>query len=271
MYKGSTVFKPTIYQQTNVFLSSLLALHPHSSIGVKKRIRKRNPPCCRLWKRATLCDGRLLAEAEGLVAAVEGNELRLEHGVAVDLETGALVTLDATEAGGVCLIDGGEGDLVTGDLGHVGVTDGNSHIGKLSAARVDVATDLSVELGALDLGVVGVGDVLVDEEERSSGVGNGLRGAGVLGDLAVDGELGRRELPEARGGVDGDPGHVADELGGVDLAELVDTGAIGVEIGSEDGHVQAAHHVVEEGLLGELLGSVVDCALLARSFASTVM
>ena len=108
---------------------------------------------------------RLLAETERLVATIEGNELSLEHGVTVNLETGALVALNAAEAGRVCLVDSGKSDLVTRNLGHVGVTDSNRHIGKGSGARVDVTTNLSIELGALDLGVVGIGDLLVDEKE----------------------------------------------------------------------------------------------------------
>jgi len=68
---------------------------------------------------------RLLAKAQRLVAAIESNKLRLEHCVAVDLEPSTLVTLNTSEAGRVGLVDRREGDLVTGDLSHVGVADGD--------------------------------------------------------------------------------------------------------------------------------------------------
>lgn len=179
----------------------------------------------------------LLTKTKGLVTTVESDELRLEHGVAVDLQTCTLVTLYTTEAGRVCCVDSGKGDLATGDLGHVGVTDGDTHVGESGAAGVDETADLSVELSTLDLRVVCLSDLLVDKEERCAGVGNGVGALRVLEQLVTDSELGRAKLPEASVGLDGDPCHLAFELGGVNLAELVHTGAIWVEIGSEDGHV----------------------------------
>lgn len=200
----------------------------------------------------------LLTEAKRRVAAVESDKLSLEHGVAVDLETGTLVALNSTEAGRVGLVDSRESDLVSGNLGHVGVTNGNGHVGQSGVARVDETTNLGIELRTLDLGVVGIGDRLVHKEKGGTSVSDGLGSTGVLKDLVANGKLGRRELPEARRGVHGDPSHLALELGGIDLAELVNTSAIRVKISGEHREVEVAHDVVEEGLLGRLLGTIVD-------------
>lgn len=188
-------------------------------------------------KHVRLLRNWLLAETKGLVTTVESNKLCLEHGVAVDLQTCTLVTLYTTEASGVCCIDSGESDLATGDLGHVRVTDCNTHVGKSGTARVDETTDLSVELSTLDLRVVCLGDLLVDEEERCTCVGNGVGSLRVLEKLIADSKFGRAKLPEASIGLDRNPCHVAFKLGGINLAELIHAGAIWVEIGSEDGHV----------------------------------
>lgn len=205
-----------------------------------------------------LCDRWLLTESKGRVAAVESDELGLEHDVTVDLKTSALVALNTTKASCVGLINSGEGDLVARDLGHVAVTDGNSHVGKLGVAGVDETANLGIVLRAFNLGVVGIGNVLVDKEERGTGVGNGLGSSRVVNDLAVDAELGRGELPETGACVDRNPRHLALELGGIDLTELVNTGAIGVEVSSEDGKVKVAHDIVEESLLRGFLGAIVD-------------
>ena len=216
------------------------------------------------YLRLFSCNG-LLAEAERLVTAVEGNELSLEHGVTVDLETGTLVALHTTEAGCVGLVHSSEGDLVSGDLGHVGVADSDGHVGKGSRARVDETADLSVELSTLYLGVICLGNLLIDEKERCTGVGNGIRALGVLEELVTDSELGGIELPETGLGLDGNPGHLALELGSIDLAKLVHTCAIGVEVGGEDRHVEVAHNIVEEGLRRSLLGAIVDSVEVRES------
>ena len=210
-----------------------------------------------------LFGSRLLAEPEGLVTTVESNKLRPEHNVTVDLETRTLVSLDTTEAGRVCCINSREGDLATGNLGHV-IANGDTHIGQLSIAGVDETTDLGVKLSTLDLRVVCLGDLLVDEEERCTGVGNSVRTLRVLEKLVTDSKLGRWELPEARLGLDGYPCHWAFELCGINLAERIGAAAIWVEIGSEDRHVQVGHNVVEKCLCGSLLGAVIDSVELGE-------
>ena len=204
-------------------------------------------------------------EAKGLVAAVESDELRLEHCVSKDLETGTLVALNTSEAGGVGLIDGGKSDCAARNLGHVVVTNSNRDVGESSIAGVDKTTDLGVELSTLDLGVVGIGDLLIDEKERCTGVGNGIRALGVLEHLVANSELGGGELPESSLSLDRDPGHLAGDLGSIDLSEIVAACAIGVEVGSEHGHVEIFHDVVEEGLCGCLLGAVVDSVEFGES------
>ena len=204
-------------------------------------------------------------EAKGLVATVESDELGLEHCVSVDLETGTLVTLNTSKAGGVSLVDGGKGDRTARNLGHVVVTNSNGDVGESSTAGVDETTDLGVELGTLDLGVVGIGDLLINEKERCTGVGNGIRALGVLNHLVANSELGGGELPESSLSLDRNPGHLAGDLGSVDLSEVVAACTIGVEVGSEHGHVEIFHNVVEEGLRGCLLGAVVDSVEVGES------
>ena len=79
-------------------------------------------------------------EAKGLVAAVESDELRLEHCVSKDLKTGTLVTLNTSKAGGVSLIDGGKGDRTARNLGHVVVTNGNRDVGESSSTGASAGT-----------------------------------------------------------------------------------------------------------------------------------
>jgi hypothetical protein len=214
----------------------------------------------RLKNHLSRCrDRRLSAETQRLVSAVEGNKLRLEQGITIDLKSSTAVTLHTTEAGRVRLVDSRERDLATGDGSHVCGADGDGHVGEGSTAGVDKSTDLGIVLRALDLGIVRLGDVLVDEKKRSSGIGNRL-GTSCVGHLdAADSELGGIELPETRGCIDGDPGHVTNKLGRVDFAELVHARAIRIEVGGEDGEIEVGHYVVEEGLLGGLLDAIVDC------------
>jgi hypothetical protein len=105
---------------------------------------------------------------ESLVLSVEDNVLSSEHDVAVDLEVGATVTLDTTEAGvGVHL---GEGDGVTGNHGHVRWAHSDAEVWKNGVAGVSEAAYLGIVGCTLDLCVVGVCDLGVDEEEGSTGV-----------------------------------------------------------------------------------------------------
>jgi hypothetical protein len=220
-----------------------------------------------LRKRLCLHLRKLLlqTETERLVAAVEGNKLRLEHGVAVDLETGTLVALDTAEAGRVGFVDRRKGNLRAGNLGHVVRADTDGHVGKSGRAGVDETTNLGVQLGTGNRGVVGLSDLLVNKEKRCTGVGNGVRAHGVRELLVADRELGGCKLPEASLGLDGDPGHLSRDLGGVDLAKLIGTGAVDPQVSNENGLGEVSHDVVKESLRRSLLGAVVDSVEVRES------
>jgi len=103
-----------------------------------------------------------------LVGSVKDDVLRAEHDITVDLEVGTTVALDSTEAG--VGIDLSEGDGVSGNHGHVGGSNGDTEIRELGVAGICESTDLSVVDGTGNLLVVGIGDLLVNKEERSSGI-----------------------------------------------------------------------------------------------------
>lgn len=149
-------------------------------------------------------------------------------------------------------IDLGKVDVGALDGGR-GATDVEGKIGHLGVAREDETTGLRVVGGTGNGGVVSVDGSRVGEDEGGTGVGNGLSTSGtLLGGAAVNGKAFAGELPESLGVVDGDPGHGAGELGGVDAAELVGAGGVGTKVSSEERLGERGHDVVEEGLL--LLG-----------------
>lgn len=95
--------------------------------------------------------------------AVKHHVLRPEHDVAVDLQVGPSVALDAAEAG--VLVDLRKGDHVAGNHGRVVVADCHAEVWELSVARVGVAADFRVVFGALYFAVVGLGDSRIDEQK----------------------------------------------------------------------------------------------------------
>lgn len=144
-------------------------------------------------------------------------------------------------------------DIGSLDAGHVGTANIKHEIRQRGVAVNGDTTGLRVVLRRGDLAVVALDDGGVGDDEGGAGVGDGLAGGVARLRLAgADGELGGRELPEALGGVDGDPGHGAVELGGVDVAELVRARGGLAQVGGEHGLRERGHDVVEEGLL--LLG-----------------
>jgi hypothetical protein len=261
----------------DIDIVSIIPIHTHRYAMTMRVIMQIYPALFRvhIYARSKTCtssipsmrlltsDG-LLAKAKRLVTAIESNKLRPEHGITENLHTGTLVTLNTTEAGRVGIINGSESELVAGDFRHVAVANGDRHIGQSGGARVDETTNLVVELRALHLRIVCVGDLLVDEKERGAGIGNGIRALRVLENLITDSELGGGELPETGVSLDGDPSHLALEFGSIDLAELVDTGAIGIKVGGEDRQVKTAHDVVEECFCRGFLGAIVDCVELGE-------
>ena len=101
---------------------------------------------------------------------------------------------------------------------------------------------------ATDLSVVGINDIVGEDEERGAGVGNGTdRGAGEGGaayTVAVAGEA-----PEALAVVYRGVGDVAGIGTVIDEAELIGARGAFLEVRSEEGRVKQAFRVGEECLL----------------------
>jgi len=120
----------------------------------------------------------LLRQAEGEVSKVEDGKVLLEQDGAVDLDALPLVALHAAEAG--VLADASILDVGAVEMGDEAiVSDRHAERRDVGVARVDVAASRSVHGRAFDLGVVSLGDVVVDHHEGGAGVGNGGAGAGV--------------------------------------------------------------------------------------------
>lgn len=100
-------------------------------------------------------------------ASIEDNVLALKEDVTEDGEANARVRLYTTVAG---VGSGGrEVDVVTRDSGSV-VTDGDGEVWDISIAVEDVATLAVVVLGAVDLVIVGVDNIVIKEDKGSTGV-----------------------------------------------------------------------------------------------------
>ena len=145
----------------------------------------------------------------------------------------------------------GEIQQTATNVRHVAAAHVDTEIRQGAVAREDDAAALCAVHGARDLAPVRRDDGRVDDEERGPRVGD--RGPGPalhgLGRAAADGDLLRRELPEAVLRVDRHGGELALELGGVDVAKLVASGGAVFEVGGEDGRAERGGEVVEEGLL----------------------
>jgi len=196
----------------------------------------------------------LLRQAKGEISKVEDGKVLLEQDGAVDLDPLALVALHAAEAG--ILAYAGVLDVGAVEVGDEAVV-ANRHAerGNVGVAGVDVPAGRVVHGGALDLCVVGFGDVVVDHHERGAGVGDGGAGAGVRHVLAADAVDVGRELPEAAAGVDFGGVQLALVLAGVDSAEFVGAGGIDVEVCGECLFFELVGDTFEERLLA--LG--LDC------------
>lgn len=187
------------------------------------------------------------SETQRVVAAVEGNELGLEHDVTVDLEVG-VDGLDTSEAGGTGLVNWSKVDVLALDGSHVS-TNINHHIWQSSRAGERNTSNLGIIGRTLNTTVVGADNLGVHQHKGGSGVSNGLS-TWSSHHLSTDrhGTSGA-ELPETVGGVDCSPLHGTVELGGVNVTELVSTGCSWAEIGGEDRGLEVRGCVVEEGLL----------------------
>ena len=197
------------------------------------------------------------------LTTLENDKLGLEEDITVNRKGEALGTLQAAVAplgaGKVVGIGRRVLDQVTGETSLVRA-DVQDQIGQLGVAREDVAAVVVVGAGLGDLGVVSVDDGLREHEQGGTGVGDGGVGHGledagfVVGLEAGDvgggqGEAADFELPETAGGVDFYKRNRADELGGVDEAEVVVARLGLIEIGRKQRHGEVVDGIAEEGLL----------------------
>lgn len=101
---------------------------------------------------------------------------------------------------------------------------------------------------AVNLGVVSAHDVIRDQEEGSSRVGDGGDVSSGGGSTA-DGVAGGGEAPEPLGVVDGGVRDFTRVFGVVDIAEVVGSRRALLQVGGEERGVETGFGVGEEGLL----------------------
>lgn len=167
----------------------------------------------------------------------------------------ATVALNPAEAS--VATDLGVLDVRAVDVRHeTAAADFDAEGGHVSVAGVDVAACFGGHARAVDLAVVGFGDVVVDHDEGGAGVGDGGAGVGVLHVFAADAVGGGLEFPPAAAFVDWRGVELARVLCGVELAELVGSGGVDVEVGGEDFLFEVVGDVLEEGFLGSGLDGV---------------
>jgi hypothetical protein len=179
----------------------------------------------------------------GRVLHGEDNKHGLEENVTEDGDTGTgagLETSVALGAGDLSVVDVAAGD------GELAATDDGGEAGESGGAGENVTTLAVGVLGTGDLGVVGVDDVVGEEHEGGSGVGNGGVRAGDSS-AAADRVAGGGELPEAVSVVDGDVGDGTGVLGGVNVTEVVRSGAALLQVDGEELAGKSALDSVEEG------------------------
>ena len=186
-------------------------------------------------------------EPDTRAPGIENHKLALEEDIAQNLNRLPLATLQAaiTHPAAQALVI----EQLARDGRHVAFgPELHFQVRQGGAAGEDVAG--VVLFGAGDFGVVGFEEDVVDEKERGAGVGDGGIGLGVGdGGVGADGEGFGGELPVALGRVDAGHFHFADELGGVDGAELVGAYGLVSEVGGEEGGFQGGGDVAEEGVL----------------------
>ena len=177
--------------------------------------------------------------------STKDNKLRLKEDITKDRKSDARVTLQPTKAAAAprrgCVIH-----IVTRHNSLI-VFDSESEVRQLGGAREDV-TAVRLAVGrARDLGVVVGDEVVGQEEEGCSRVGDG-------GEAVADGGSGAdrvptgREGPEALRVVHGGVGDVARVLARVNVAEVVAARRALFQVCREERGVEAGLGVVEEGL-----------------------
>ena len=181
---------------------------------------------------------------------MESEESTPEHDISIYLQRISLVALYATVAPSRtnrCIIYQGRWDH-----DHV-IVDADSHAegGKCSSlcAGEDVAADRIRVSRVWDLGIVLLGDAIVDDEEGGAGICNGGRPREVVHLLTTNRDPRGRELPESIGAVDRNPGELTVKFRCVDGPKLVKASSIFFEISGKDRLRQAGQNIVEECLL----------------------
>jgi len=152
--------------------------------------------------------------------SVEDDKGRLERDVAKDVCADASAGLQPAEAA----VAGARGANVhegsrDGDGRAVGV-DGKGEVGHVGVAGDGDAAGVGVLLGPLNLGVVGLDDLVGQEQQGGAGVGD-ARDVRLLKGAVADLEAGRGETPEALAVVDRRVGDGAGEGRLVDEAKVV--------------------------------------------------
>ena len=194
------------------------------------------------------------------VPAIKNDELRLEQNIPQNLKRVAIVALNRALAHPLAPRRRRKVDQRAGDGSHIAIAEAEVEIRKLGIAGEVVGFLRGIENCALNASVVSCHGGVVEEQERSSCVGDGGMGLWIRLDLAVaDLEGVGRELPEAsrfvhRGELDG-----AGELGGVNLAEFVGADSVVFEVGGENRLLEGWHDIVEEGWLGLFPAVHGDC------------
>lgn len=123
-------------------------------------------------------------------------------------------------------------------------------VGEGGVAREDESLEGWVHAGSLHLAPVGLGDIIIDQHQGGSGIGD-CRTTGAVGlDRAIaDGKTARCKLPEPVRAVDRGICQITFELGLVDPAKLVCTDFGMSKVGGEDWLREGRLDVIEKGSL----------------------
>lgn len=141
--------------------------------------------------------------------------------------------MKTTETEGARRIGRGEIDICARDDGLI-VAYLEDEIGKLSAAREDIAADGLREPGTRHGPVVGGGDGVVDDQEGGSGIGD-TKDVSRLECSIADSESRAGEFPESSTVIDRCVGEGSYVFASVDEAEVVGSWFLSSEISGEEG------------------------------------
>lgn len=184
------------------------------------------------------------SKTRAALSLVEDSVNALEEDVTEDRHADTIVGLDTTvasAAAGRSKVD------VTARDDESLAADSDVEVGKVGAAREDVAALGAAVRRAGDLGIVGLDGGVGDEEEGGAGVSDGGADAAGGGGGGADAVAAGGELPEALATVHGDVGDGAGVLGAVDEAEVVAAGFALLQVDGEELLLESGLDSVEEG------------------------